>query len=54
MKLVMVTVAAFLLLQKSMPGRCSSAPLIEALMEAEENIVAVMAIEDSPSLCTIA
>ena len=54
MKPVMVIVAALLLLQKSVPGRCSNAPLVKALMQAEEDIVAVMAIEDSPSLCTIA
>ena len=54
MKLVMVTVAALLLLQKSRPDKCSNAPLVKALMEAEEDIVAVMSIEDSPSLCTIA
>ncbi|KAA6423976.1 MAG: hypothetical protein FRX49_05935 [Trebouxia sp. A1-2] len=54
MKLRMVTAAAVLLMQKSMPGKCSIPPLIKALMEAEEDIVAVMAIEDTPSLCTIA
>jgi hypothetical protein len=54
MKPMMVTAAALLLLQKSMPGKCSIAPLVKALMEAEEDIVAVMAIEDSASLCTIA
>ena len=54
MKPVMVIAAALLLLQKSVPGRCSNAPLVKALMQAEEDIVAVMAIEDSPSLCTIA